>query len=77
MGSHPYTGLALWMATADEYLRFADECMSWARGAKTDGERKAFLDMAKAWTLAAAKVNGGVVPVDITPPDDAGTGTPQ
>jgi hypothetical protein len=29
--------------------------------------------MAKAWMLAAAKVNGGVVPVDIAPSDDPGT----
>jgi hypothetical protein len=61
------------MATVDEYLKFADECMAWAREAETDAKRKAFLDMAKAWTLAAAKVNGGVVPVDIAPPDDPGT----
>jgi hypothetical protein len=46
------------MTTSDEYQRFADECMGWARGAKTDAERKAFLDMARAWTQAAAKING-------------------
>jgi hypothetical protein len=49
---------------ADEYGRFAKECIGWARTAKTEADRKAFLDMARAWTLAAAKVNGviGVIP---------------
>jgi hypothetical protein len=52
--------------TTDEYERFAKECMDWARTAHTDAERKAFLDMARAWTLAAAKANGviGVLPSD-------------
>jgi hypothetical protein len=49
------------MTTANDYQRFADECLAWAREAETDAKRKAFLDMAKAWTLAAAKVNGGIV----------------
>jgi hypothetical protein len=56
------------MTTADEYKHFADECMNWAREAKSDADRKAFLDMARAWTIAAAKANGGRVP--ITQPDD-------
>jgi hypothetical protein len=60
------------MATADEYQRFAEECMSWARGAKTDADRKAFLDMARAWTQAAAKMNSIVV----RPPDDDGAEQP-
>jgi hypothetical protein len=63
------------VTTSDEYQRFADECMGWARGAKTDAERKAFLDMARAWTQAASRVNGGGVP--LTPADDIGTDTPQ
>ena len=52
--------------TADEYERFARECIGWARTARTEAERKAFLDMARAWTLAAARVNGvmGVIPLD-------------
>jgi hypothetical protein len=58
--------------TADEYERFAKECMDGARAAETEAERKAFLDMARAWTLAAAKVNG--LPINTASPDDAGTG---
>jgi hypothetical protein len=62
------------MTTADEYEGFAKECLDSARGAKTDAERKAFLDMARAWTLAAAKVNEviGVIPrngADSKPPN--------
>ena len=41
------------MATADEYRAFAEEGLRWARAAKTDDERKAFLDIARTWTQAA------------------------
>jgi polyhydroxyalkanoate synthesis regulator phasin len=43
------------MTTTEEFRKFADECMKAAREAKTDVERKAFLDMARAWTKAAAQ----------------------
>jgi hypothetical protein len=62
------------MTSADEYQRYAAECLEWARKAKTEAERKAFLDMARAWTQAGAKLNGGVIPIDVTTPDDDGTG---
>jgi hypothetical protein len=55
--------------TADEYERFAKECIACARNAKTEIERNAFLDMARAWTLAAAEANKdmiGVIPWDNT-----------
>ena len=41
------------MTTAEGCQRYADECLASAREAKNDGERKAFLDMARAWTIAA------------------------
>jgi predicted lipoprotein len=41
------------MTTDKEYQQFADECMCSAREAETDAERKAFLDMARAWTKLA------------------------
>jgi hypothetical protein len=31
-----------------------EECLRWARNAKTEDERKAFLDMARTWTKAAS-----------------------
>jgi hypothetical protein len=37
------------MTTPDEFRQFAEECMQAARDAKTDPERKAFLDIAKSW----------------------------
>jgi hypothetical protein len=63
------------MTTADEYQRYATECIAWAHKAKTDADRKAFLDMARAWTQAAAKMSG--LPIDVTSPNDNGTGAPQ
>jgi hypothetical protein len=41
------------MGTADEYLQYAQESTRWAVEAKTEEDRQAFLDMAKAWTVAA------------------------
>jgi hypothetical protein len=47
------------MTTPEQYRQFADECMQAAREAKTDAERKVFLDMAKSWTKAAAQMTNG------------------
>jgi hypothetical protein len=41
------------MTTDQEYQSYARECILWARAAKTEAERKAFLDMACAWATAA------------------------
>jgi hypothetical protein len=48
------------MATSDRFRGFADECLTWARTARTDQQREAFLEMARAWTLAAARQEGTV-----------------
>jgi hypothetical protein len=37
----------------DEYLQYARECARWALEAKNEQDKQAFLDMAKAWTVAA------------------------
>jgi hypothetical protein len=52
------------MTTDEEYLTYAKECIRWARAAKTEAERKVFLDMARAWASAAAKIaaNGKAIP---------------
>jgi hypothetical protein len=52
------------MVTAYEYRQFAEDCLRWARAAKDEAERKAFLDMARTWTKAAAAkpTNGQVAP---------------
>lgn len=41
------------MSSAKEYREYADECMGWAKSAKTAKERDIFLQMAKAWRDAA------------------------
>jgi hypothetical protein len=51
------------MKTADEYQQYAEECIRAASEAKTEEERKAFLDMARAWTEAALRIQGVLVPV--------------
>jgi hypothetical protein len=61
------------MTTGNEYRQFAAECMRAAREAKTDTERKVFIDMVRAWTQAA-EADGAVVPVDLARPDDSGRG---
>jgi hypothetical protein len=58
--------------TADEYEQFAKECIASARNAKTEFERNAFVDMARAWTLAAAKANNDVI--SVIPWDDPDSG---
>jgi hypothetical protein len=44
------------MATSDEYRKFAEDCLRSAHAAKNNEERRAFLDMARIWTEATAKV---------------------
>jgi len=44
------------MTTHDEYRQYAKECLRWAAAAKTEDQRKAFLEMARAWTLAATQL---------------------
>lgn len=39
---------------ANEFTEYAEECMGWARIARSDKERVSFLEMAKAWLEAAA-----------------------
>jgi hypothetical protein len=41
------------MTTAAEFRRFAEESLRFAEQAKTEQERRAFLDLARAWTQAA------------------------
>jgi hypothetical protein len=36
-----------------EYREYADECLGWAKTARSDRERRIFLQMAETWLLAA------------------------
>ena len=47
---------------ADEYRRYADECVTWAGHAKTVHAREIFLKMAQDWLRAAAQAERAGVP---------------
>ena len=53
------------MATAKEFQEFADECMRWATDARTEDQRQTFLQMACAWTQAALRLEGVLIPEGI------------
>jgi hypothetical protein len=39
--------------SSKEYREFADECMHWAKTARSDREKRVFLQMAETWLKAA------------------------
>jgi hypothetical protein len=53
----------------DEYLQYAQECARWALEAKDEQDKQVFLDMAKAWTVAA------LAPQNPKPPTRSGDGS--
>jgi hypothetical protein len=61
------------MTTAEEYRQYADECIAWAKQAKTDSERDILLQMAKTWMEAAliAKERGTSPPSGLAWPQQA------
>jgi hypothetical protein len=56
------------MASAEEYHRYARECLESAARATSEFERNKFMDMARAWTIAALKVDGAPVTEAATRP---------
>jgi hypothetical protein len=50
------------MTTADEYRKYAKECLKWADAAATDDMRQSFLDMASDWLLAATLLEDVLIP---------------
>jgi hypothetical protein len=42
------------MTTPQEYRKYAEECLRWAREAKTDTERQQLIELANEWIQAAA-----------------------
>ena len=42
--------------TAQEYRENAEECIGWARTARSDREREIFLQMARTWLGAAEQL---------------------
>jgi hypothetical protein len=45
------------MAVSDEFRQFAEECLRWAREAKTEVKRDALLTMARTWIHVAARID--------------------
>ncbi len=54
--------------SAKEYREYAEECMGWAKSARTDKERVTFLEMAKTWLQAAALADLSNSPNEAMPP---------
>jgi hypothetical protein len=40
--------------SSKKYREFADECLDWAKTARSDREKRIFLQMAETWLNAAA-----------------------
>ena len=56
------------MASAEEYRENADECMVWAKSARSDRERAIFIQMANTWLQAATLLET----CEKSPTDDRG-----
>ena len=56
-----------------DYSEFAEECLVWARTAKSPRERAIFLQMAQTWLEAATAQVNAIRPLRATEPD-AGIG---
>jgi hypothetical protein len=46
------------MKVASEYLAYAEECMEWAKTARSEQQRDALLEMARIWHEAAHHADG-------------------
>jgi hypothetical protein len=69
------------MPSVEEYRQYAEECLGWAKHAKTDTERDLFLKMAEDWlraaTLLGASVTRPTCSESAAPPLAAVLPTPQ
>jgi len=50
--------------SSNDFRDFANECLDWARTAKSDNERDIFLQMAQIWLEAAIRSEGTPTKVD-------------
>ena len=48
------------MTDAKLFRQYAEEFLGFAKTAKTEGERKTFIDMARTWTQAAMQADDNV-----------------
>jgi hypothetical protein len=56
------------MPLAAEYHQYARECVKSASEAKSKFEHEQFLNMARAWTEAALRLEGVLSPTEECPP---------
>lgn len=49
------------LTSAKECREFGNECLDWAKTAKSEREREIFLEMARTWLYAAANLEGRLV----------------
>jgi hypothetical protein len=43
------------MSKVDQFRQYAEEATRWARRAKTEKEKQAYIDLARTWTQAAVQ----------------------
>jgi hypothetical protein len=55
------------MPTKKEYREYADECLGWAKTAKSDKEREIFLQMAQTWLEGAYRAGKAADPFSRAP----------
>jgi hypothetical protein len=55
------------MSKADQFRQYAEEAMRWARQSRTENEKQALIDLARAWTQAASHREGTAVVDHSTP----------
>ena len=55
------------MSKAEEFRRYAEEAVRWARKSKTEQEKQALMDLARTWTQAA--VHSERIVVNSSPPE--------
>jgi hypothetical protein len=55
------------MSTQEHFRQFADECLEWAQRARSERERKQFLEMAKVWMTAAQQLDDGTTRTNAPP----------
>jgi hypothetical protein len=56
------------MSKADQFQQYAEEAMRWARQAKTEKEKQAYIDLARTWTQAVVQ-SEYIFGVDDGPPE--------
>jgi hypothetical protein len=56
------------MSKADQFRQYAEEAMPWARQAKTETEKRAYIDLALTWTQAAVQ-SEHIFGVNESPPE--------